>query len=151
MSPIPLTLAHLGATLAMVGVIWTIQVVHYPLFGQVGASSFGAYHAAHTHLITWVVGPLMLVEVAAAGLLLASRPAAVPGWAVWVGAGLLALIWGSTALVQVPLHGALSGGFDEATHRWLVQSNWIRTAAWSARGALALWMAARLMGAPPAA
>ena len=29
-------LLHLGATLALVGLIWTVQVVHYPLFAGVG-------------------------------------------------------------------------------------------------------------------
>jgi hypothetical protein len=49
---------------------------------------------------------------------------------------LLAVIWLSTFLVQVPLHNALVGGFDPQVHASLVRSNWIRTLAWSVRGLL---------------
>ena len=51
---------------------------------------------------------------------------------------LLAVIWGSTALLQIPLHNALSAGFDPEVHARLVQTNWIRTIGWTARGLLAL-------------
>ena len=36
-------LLQAAATLAMVGLIWFIQVVHYPLFGQVGRDKFPAF------------------------------------------------------------------------------------------------------------
>ncbi len=55
-------------------------------------------------------------------------------------------IWASTALLQVPRHTALGSGFDRAAHGGLVLTNWLRTAAWSLRGALVLWMAARALG-----
>jgi len=139
-------LAHLAATLAMTGVIWTIQLVHYPLFSGVGAEGFAAYEAAHQTRITWVVGPLMLVELAAAVALVAGlAPAGVPGWMGWAGLALLGVIWASTALVQVPLHTALGARFEEAAHARLVATNWVRTAAWTARAALALAMTAALL------
>jgi hypothetical protein len=40
--------------------------------------------------------------------------------------------------VQVRLHSRLADGFDAAIHRRLVQSNWLRTAAWTGRGILVL-------------
>ena len=61
-------IAHVGATLAMTGLIWLIQCVHYPLFAQVGAEAFQEYHARHTQWITPIVGPLMLVELGTAFL-----------------------------------------------------------------------------------
>lgn len=65
-----LLLLHVAITWALVGLIWTIQIVHYPLFEQVGEDSFVTYHARHMWLITWVAGPLMLAEVGIAALLL---------------------------------------------------------------------------------
>ena len=62
-----------------------------------------------------------------------------------MGAGLLAIIWFSTAFVQVPQHNILAAGFDNAAYRTLVTSNWIRTVARSLRGLLVLWMAAGVM------
>ena len=61
-------IAHVGATLAMTGLIWLIQCVHYPLFAQVGAEAFQDYHARHTQWITPIVGPLMLIELGTAVL-----------------------------------------------------------------------------------
>lgn len=138
-------LIHLLATLVMVGVIWTVQVVHYPLFAGVGADGWPAYEAAHQRRITPVVGPAMVVELVTAVWLVLARPAAFPAWAVVLGAGLVGVIWASTAFVQVPLHAALSGGFDPDAHARLVATNWVRTAAWTVRGALALWLAWRIL------
>ena len=52
----PLLLAiHAAATWALVGLIWTVHVVHYPLFAAV-KTGFRAYHEAHMQRITLVVG-----------------------------------------------------------------------------------------------
>ncbi len=138
-------LLHVLATLVMVGVIWTIQVVHYPLFAGVGEDGWGAYQAQHQARITLVVGPTMLVELITAIWLVVDRPAAFPPWAVVLGAALVGLIWASTAFVQVPLHNALGGTFDAESHARLVATNWIRTAAWTVRGGLVLWLLARAL------
>lgn len=137
-------LAHLGATLAMVGVIWVVQVVHYPLFSGVGADGWPAYEAAHQSRITMVVAPLMVLELVTAVWLVIDRPAALPAWSVLLGAALVGVLWASTAFVQVPLHAALEQSFDTETHARLVATNWLRTTAWTARGGLVLWMTARL-------
>lgn len=132
--------ANLAGALYMTGLIWFVQIVHYPLYARIDAASFVDYEKAHTRLTGLVVGPPMLVEAAGAIALLFRHPAAVPDWAAWVGFALLAVIWGATALVQVPCHQRLEEAFDAATHLRLVRSNWVRTAAWSARALLALWM-----------
>ena len=71
-------LSHLTATLAMVGIIWFVQVVHYPLFERVGKRGFQTYSATHSRFTDLVVGPPMLVETATAVALLFSRPSGVP-------------------------------------------------------------------------
>lgn len=139
-------LANLGATVFMVGVIWFVQVVHYPLFSRVGDDAFAPYSEAHSRLTTYVVGPPMLMEAATALLLVFRRPAEVPLWAALGGLALVGLIWASTALLQVPRHTALGSGFDRAAWSGLVLTNWVRTAAWSVRGVLVLWMTARVLG-----
>jgi hypothetical protein len=135
-----LVLVHLAATLILVGLIWTIQVVHYPLMSMVGSEAFASYHSAHSTQITLLVGPLMVVELLTAIALVSSPPEGVKTWACWLGLALVALIWFSTALLQVPAHNQLSQGFQADVHRWLVSSNWIRTLAWTARGALLLYL-----------
>ncbi len=140
--PSLILLAQVISTWFLVGLIWTIQIVHYPLFAAVGVDRFVAYEASHTRLITWVVGPVMLVEAATAGLFVAMRPASIPAWIPWTGLGLVILIWISTAILQVPDHAKLANGFDAAAHAHLVGTNWLRTMAWTARGvilAVAIW------------
>ena len=139
-------LAHLAATLYMVGVVWFVQVVHYPLFSRVGPEKFSLYSEAHSRLTTYVVGPPMLAEAATALLLVFRRPEGVPLAAALTGLALVVVVWLSTALLQVPRHTTLGSGFDRRAWSGLVLSNWVRTVAWSARGGLVLWMAARVIG-----
>ena len=62
-------------------------------------------------------------------------------WQIWLGIGLIAFIWASTFLLQVPAHGELASGFNERSWRMLVRSNWLRTLAWSARaGLVTYWL-----------
>ena len=138
-----LLLVHAAATLFMTGVIWFVQLVHYPLFAAVGEGEAAAYHRAHGRRTSWVVGPPMLVELATA-LALAWMPPAGLGraWA-WSALALLGVVWLSTAVLQVPAHQRLDAGRDPVTERRLVAGNWIRTVAWSARAVGALAMVAR--------
>ena len=131
---------HLATTLAMTGIIWFIQIVHYPLLRLVGSSGFSAYETAHVHLALRTVVPLMVVELLTGVLLFWRRPSGLDLKALWVGLGLLGIIWVSSGLLQVPQHEVLSRGFNPAAYRMLVDSNWIRTVAWSARSLLVLRM-----------
>lgn len=144
-----LLIVHLVATTFMAGVIWFVQIVHYPLFSRVGRAEFADYEAAHQRLTTFVVGPAMLVEALCAILLLFAAPAGVRPWMAWLGIALVALLWISTAFVQVPQHEKLAAGFDQAAYTRLVGSNWVRTMGWSARVMLAGWML-WLAAGPPA-
>lgn len=126
---------HLVATLMMVGVIWFVQVVHYPLFASV-QSEFAAYEAEHVRRTGWVVAPLMCVEAGSAAAIVLVGGAAI-GLA-WIGLALVVAIWAMTFAVQVPQHRALSDAWDGAVHRRLVRGNWLRTAAWSVRGLVAV-------------
>lgn len=134
-------LAHLAMTWAMVGVIWTIQLLQYPLMAQVPSGRFVAFEQAHQRRVTAVLALFAPLEmVTAAGVVLAAP--AVPRW-LSIGAGaVLAAMWISTATFYGPLHGRLSAGFDPVLHRRLVRTNWFRTAGWSLRGGAALAMVA---------
>jgi uncharacterized membrane protein SirB2 len=136
----PLLVAQFAASCFLAGLIWTIQVVHYPLMAQVGPERFAEYERLHSMRITPLVGPAMLIELGLTLLLLAHRPTAVAPWMTWTGAALVLVIWLTTFLISVPCHATLSQGFDAIAHARLVDTNWIRTVAWTARAALAGWM-----------
>jgi len=139
-------LSQFAATWAMVGLIWLVQVVHYPLLRMVGSGAFQPYHYNHTRLISWIVGPPMLVEGITAAVLVWYRPASVPRLAALVGISLLLVIWASTAFLQVPQHNRLARGFESEAYRKLVATNWLRTIAWSLRGLLTAWMVSKAAG-----
>jgi hypothetical protein len=140
-------LVQLAATLPLCGLIWMVQVVVYPQFARVGPAEFAAYHAAHARLITLVVGPLMLAELSAALLGIVARDDHVPPALAWLGLALTGVAWMTTMFASVPQHNVLSAGFDERAHEVLVATNWIRTLAWSARGALLIVWAQRATAA----
>jgi hypothetical protein len=129
-----LLLVHAASTLFMVGVIWFVQLVHYPLFARVERAAFTRYELEHTRLTGRLLALPMLAELATVLALVWRLPGALTG----SGLALLSIIWVSTWCWQVPAHRRLQAGFDAATHRRLVSTNWVRTVAWSVRGIIAL-------------
>ncbi len=135
-------LVNVATGFALFGLIWTIQVDVYPLFAHTGAQEFPEFHRQHSNGITRVVAPLMVAELGSSIALVLTPPAWTGRGPWWLGLALVLLAWISTALLQVPAHGVLGDGFDAATHRRLVRTNWIRTAAWSGRALLLSWLLA---------
>jgi len=124
----------------MCGLIWFVQVVHYPLFANVGEIGFVEYERRHTRATTWVFGPIMATESATALAIAAVLSAEVGLRLSGAGLALLAVVHGSTVLLQVPTHGRLTEGYDAAVAARLVRTNWIRTAGWTLRTIVAAAM-----------
>lgn len=124
----------------MTAVIWFVQVVHYPLMANVGPDHLQAYAIRNRELTTWIVLPLMLLELLSSSALLLAPLSTPHRITTWTGLALLGLIWSVTFFVSVPLHLQLSEGSSSEPLSMLVQSNWIRTAAWSTRALLSIWM-----------
>lgn len=142
-----LMLVQLAATLFMTGLIWFVQVVHYPLFPRVGTAEFPLYERLHARRTGWVVGVPMIVELLTAGAAL--WPALRPEWmsrgAAWVLAGLVGVVWASTAVWQIPLHDELERAPTVRAMRRLVGTNWARTVAWTLRSGMLLWVVWRMV------
>jgi hypothetical protein len=129
------------ASAVMAGIVWFVQLVHYPLFARLPPTGSAAWCAEHRRITPRVVLPPMLVEAGTALWLAAAPPPAVGRPAALVGLALVAVAWASTLFVQMPLHARLGReGAAAATVAALVRSNWLRTAVWTARAALAAWM-----------
>ena len=116
-------------------------MVHYPLFSKVGERGYAEYQRLHMRKISWVVMPVMVLELVTAVLLLVPQLVGVEGIIevvkvrsiLWLNLAALGLIWVSTVLLQVPEHAKLTDGFERAAHNRLVRWNWIRTIIWSGR------------------
>jgi hypothetical protein len=135
-----LLLLQLASTLFMTGLIWFVQLVHYPLMKLADTVQFPAFSAGHQNRTTWVVAGPMLLELATSlGLVLSStmlRQSLVYQASVF----LLIAIWVSTALRQMPLHRQLLLGHNALCIERLVRSNWIRTFAWTLRSVILCWL-----------
>lgn len=136
--------ANCIATAIMVGVIWFVQCVHYPLLATVAADHsvdvtirVAKQHQRRTGQVLAL--PMAIEGFSTLGLLI-SRPEAVSFTLPWFGAVLLAVALGSTVLLSVPLHAKLATNPTADIARRLVVTNWPRTIAWSARGAICMMM-----------
>ncbi|MEM0983276.1 MAG: hypothetical protein AAGI17_04935 [Planctomycetota bacterium] len=144
--PLDLILAHVHAyaTLCMTGLIWFVQVNHYPLFKNVAEANedvWRKYEEAHQARTTVIVMPLMFAELGTAGWFAFTQT----GPLTIAGAALIAIVWLQTFAVAVPIHAALGRAFDARLHARLVWTNWIRTVGWSARGVIGLMLLQRVL------
>lgn len=139
-----IVVVHLVATTFMTGLIWFVQVVHYPLFAHIPAEASPAYAAEHQRRTALVVGAPMAVEGVMVLWLFAYPPDGLDRVLPTIGGFVLAVVLASTVIAQVPRHGRLAGERDASrigeTVSGLVRSNWVRTVGWSLRCALAVAM-----------
>jgi len=132
-----LLLAHAGATLSMVGLMWSVQLVVYPQFREVGVADFSEYAARHANRIVAALAPFAPIEALTALLIFVLGPDGIPRWEAFVAGAVLAVGWVATGFHYAPLHGRLQAeGADPALIEHLVTTNWFRTVLWVVRGGL---------------
>lgn len=124
---------HTWSTFALTGLIWFVQIVHYPSMEAYERRWFTVHARRHAKLTGYVAAPIMLVELATGFYLLFTQ---FQSSLISLGMLLVVLIWISTFFVQVPLHARLQRQYDPAIIKRLVFSNWIRTGFWSLRSLL---------------
>jgi len=139
--------ANVASTLVLTGIIWTVQLVHYPLMALVGNDGFVSYEAAHAPRMAAVVVAPWTVQGITTAWLLIDRPTTVSAGLVWSGALAAALTVIVTVVWSVPAHARLAAGFDQRVHARLVRTNWLRTTAWTAHAVIALLIAGRAFSA----
>lgn len=126
-------LLHFAATAALVGLIWIVQIVSYPIMLRVSEGDFKEYHPFHCDRITFVVGPLILAETGTA-IWLWTQGFTEPLF-LWSMIPLV-MTWMSTALIQVPLHLKSERHYSLQSIQRLIHTNWIRTLSWTSRALL---------------
>jgi len=127
----PILLLHIFSALFMCGLCWFVQIVHYPLFKEIAATDFPAYQKKN-YATGFITVPVMFIELGTALWLLYADYSAL----ILVNFILLALIWGSTFLFQVPTHIQLIETPTHTLMNKLIRTNWIRTICWTVRSLL---------------
>jgi hypothetical protein len=138
-------LANTAATLIMVGLIWFVQRVHYPLLAKFEVGQQREVGNDHQRRTSQVVALPMLIEGVTTLVLLVDRPEQVTLVLPWLGAFLLAISLGSTIFLSVPLHQKMVDQPSAEIGVKLVATNWPRTVSWTLRGVVCLVMCAQVM------
>ena len=123
---------HLAATWFMVGLVWFVQCVHYPLLRDLPAEIVPAYQLAHMRRTSPLIPTVMILE-AATGI-------SIYDGSLWwiINTALLLFIWLLTFLVIVPLHVRLSEKYNPTHHGRLLVFNLVRSLAWLGHGITAI-------------
>jgi hypothetical protein len=124
---------HLVFTAFMTGVIWFVQLVHYPSFRFIDRFQFESGMKYHQRFTTFIVGPAILSEGSTGAVLLFNPSALLNPFFLWVNAAGLIAIWSCTYFLSVPKHERLLLGYDGRTIQSLTLTNWPRTLIWSGR------------------
>ena len=129
-------LFNLVLSFVAVGLIWTIQLVHYPSMRYISKDKFPAYHNFHSIRISILAMPLMFGELVTSIMLWYQNFNNAIQTVFLINLIIVVLIWSSTFLIQVPLHNALSKEKNTEKISKLICTNWIRTILWTLRSIL---------------
>ena len=122
---------HFLSTSIMVGVIWVIQLLHYPSFHFVQKSDYPKFQQFHMSRISLIVIPAMIIEFITGILMLqfgfSSNFLFISSLVI------LITIWGITFIFFTKMHQVLISGYNEIIVNRLISINWSRTLLWSLR------------------
>jgi hypothetical protein len=131
------------------GAAFIESFVNYSSWHLIESAEFTRFHRfISPRILAFLVAPMLLGTVFSI-LLLWFRPAAIPLWAVWLTIALQAVVWASTAAIQVPIQVELSAhGLSLQLIERLIETNfWLRRIPYGVCAGLFLWMASQALRA----
>ena len=120
---------HFLSTSLMVGIIWVIQLLHYPAFHFIKEIDYVEFQHFHMQRISFIVVPVMIIELLSGFMLVYYFRSNLFILCLTI----LLVIWLITFAFFTKLHQSLLGGYDKIIVDKLVQINWSRTVLWSLR------------------
>jgi hypothetical protein len=130
------------------GAAFVESFVNYPSWRLIASDDFVAYHQfISPRVLIFLVAPALLGTVLTV-LMLWARPADVPLWSVRAAIAAQAIVWLSTATIQVPIQVQLSahGPSVELIDRLITTNFWLRRIPYAVCAGLFLWMASKAIG-----
>ena len=128
--PDDLLTTHLTSTSIMVGIIWVIQLVHYPSFKYVKDSDYIIFQKYHMSNISYIVFPSMFTELITSLLIFFSGE---KSFLFMLSMICISLIWVITGVLFTKFHSTLQKGKDLKMIEKMIKANWIRTLLWTMR------------------
>ena len=138
-----ISIAHLASSLFMVGLIWTIHYVHYPLFAEVGEATYAQFQQSHVERIgqllalPWLIEGITLLALLVVSVFGPLHKIRIP--ALLNGAA-MAVVLIISGFWSAPAHADLADGYNASIHDQLMTANLVRTLAWTVCGICAVWI-----------
>lgn len=108
--------------------LWLVQCILYPSLRYLRSDVFMNWHTTYQRRVSMIIGPILLLQMALVSFEALYQPS-VP---TMIRLSLLSICWLVTAVVSVPLHRKIERGeAREQSIERLIQTNWIRTVAWT--------------------
>ena len=118
---------HFASTAVMVGVIWVIQLLHYPTFHYIEKNNYSQFQKFHMNRISYIVIPAMVIEMLSGIMLVIINDDFI------ISFSLLVCIWIITFVFFTNIHQHLLSKYENTAVEKLVNLNWIRTVFWTVR------------------
>ena len=119
----------------MSALIILVQLHTYPLFLLVSPELFSEYHKQHSRRISWIVAPLMLVQLFSISALIVYKFSTL--YLSYFTLSLLSFIF--TFLISVPIHNSLSKEHSYELIHKLIKTNVLRLISWTLIVLMILW------------
>jgi hypothetical protein len=122
--------------------------VNYSSWHLIGTAEFVTYHKFITpRVLAFLVVPTALATVFCI-LMLRFRPPSIPAWSVWLVIALQAVLWISSATIQIPIQFKLQAqGLSAPLIDHLIVTNlWLRRVPNILAAAIFLWMMLTVLG-----
>ena len=113
----------------MTGIIWLIQLIHYPSFSFIDKNMYSKFQTFHMNRISFLVGPIMILELLSGFYLLLFFYSESNFFVINFILNILILTM--TIIVFGTIHKKLIEGFKFSLFAKLISMNWIRTILWS--------------------
>ena len=122
---------HFLSTSIMVGVIWVIQLLHYPSFHFIQKFNYPKFQQFHMSRISFIVIPAMIIEFITGILMLQFGFSS--NFLFISSLFILLVIWVITLVFFTKMHQGLISGYNKLIVDRLISINWSRTLLWSIR------------------
>ena len=122
------SMLRLNIDIAIVIVIWIVQLIIYPAFHNINQHAFLSWHHNYMGKISLIIAPLMIAQA----IIIITQCIKLGSIYSYLSLIFMMLVWIITYFYSVPCHNKLQSiGYDTETINILINTNWIRTISWT--------------------
>lgn len=125
-----LFLSQFTLSAALLGILWFVQLIHYPLYGKI-KEDFVKYEKEHIKRTTLFLTPLIILDLLLNTFLVIKLSSQNCGLMLGFSLAFNVMTWLSTFSFQVEQHKKLSVKFSRKVVSDLIKTCWIRTSFWT--------------------